>query len=99
MVAQFGEDVRGGKFLVVVFKGLQRLLRLVLTEENVVPCGRHVLALAEHILNLVHRRQSLVVLVLLEVEVDQREIDVVLFREVLQQLLVGRDGQVVLSCH
>ena len=98
MVAELGQHIRRGKFFVVVLKGLERLQRLVLPQQYVVFCGGHILALAEDRLNLIQCAKGFVVLVLLEVEIDQSEVEVVLFREILQQCLVGSDRQVILSC-
>ena len=99
MVPELGKDVGGGIFLIIILKDFQGLLGLVLPEQDVVLRPRHALALPEDGLDLVHGRDRLVELVLLKVEVGEGEIDVVLLRELLQQILVGGDGQVVLPGH
>ena len=99
MVSKFGEHEGRGKLLVVVLQGFQGLFGLVLAQEDVVPCCGHVLVLPEDSLDLVHCRESLVELVLLQVEVDQREVDLVLLGELLQEVFISRDRKVVLSGH
>ena len=98
MIPELSQDIGRGELLVEIRENLERFLRLVLPKKDVVLRGGHVLALAEHGLDLVERAESLVVLALLEVEVDKGEIDVIFLGIVLQQIFVGRDGQIVLSC-
>ena len=97
MVPELGEDERGRIFLVIFLQGLQCLVWLVLAEQDVVSGGSHLFVFPEYRFDLVHRRESLVVLVVLEIQVDKVEMEVVFLREFLQQVFVGCYREIVFT--